>query len=132
LQIITVVDGKDTKKEKAKESSQKHESLFSRVYVNEIGRHTLLNEADPKYPVGTIIVREKFWGGQDAQPELVTVMAKRQKGFNALINDWEFLIFDGPKMSKKTDVKTENCLACHKQKEKDDFVFRTYLPAPKH
>jgi hypothetical protein len=126
------VSGKPTKKEGAGESLQKHESLFSRVYVNDIGRHTLLNEAEPKYPVNTIIVREKLSSDQSVQPELVTVMVKRQKGYSALSNDWEFLVFDGAANRKKTDVKTENCLECHKHKEKDDFVFRTYLPALKN
>jgi hypothetical protein len=124
------VDGKNAQKEKSVESLPKHESLFSRVYVNEIGRHMLLNEAEPKYPVGTIIVREKLWSGQQTEPELIAVMVKRQKGFNALSNDWEFLVFEGSGVNKKTDVKAENCLECHKQKEKDDFVFRTYLPVP--
>lgn len=73
-------------------------------------------------------MREKLWSEQATQPESVTVMIKRQKGFQVSSNDWEFMVFEGLGAIQKTEVQTGSCLDCHKQKEKDDYVFRTYLP----
>jgi len=81
----------------------------------------------PKFPVGSIIVREKLIFADAADPELVTVMVKREKGFSPKTGDWEYLVIDGNlgKISKRE--KVGSCSQCHANAAQTDFVFKNYL-----
>lgn len=60
-------------------------------------------------------------------PELLMAMVKREKGFNAPSNDWEFLVLSGDAKNIQAQGKLDNCIACHTAKRSNDFVFRNYL-----
>jgi len=79
-------------------------------------------------PVGSIIVREKLSTETAASPEVLVVMVKRQKNFNAKANDWEFLTLSGDMNKILKREKDGKCRACHASEAKNDFVFR--YPAP--
>jgi len=102
-------------------------SFFGVVYTNEVARHALLNEKRPQFPVGSIIVREKLSQATDAKPLLLIAMVKHARGFNDKANDWEFLVLDGSASTIQRREKVGDCLACHKEQKKTDFVFRYYL-----
>ncbi len=111
-----------------KSSSHKEEfDSFGIVYVNETARHPLFDEKKPQYPIGSVIVREKL-KQENAAPELLAVMVKREKGFNPKANDWEFLLLDGDAGRIRERQKTGSCRDCHTHEKKIDYVFRTYLP----
>jgi hypothetical protein len=115
---------------RASKSVASHEESagsFGVVYVNEPARRALLNEKNPQFPVGSIIVREKLAHLKDAAPQLLAVMFKRERGFNPKANDWEFLILDGDARTVRQRERTGSCQKCHAQQKKSDFVFRTYL-----
>ncbi len=112
-----------------KEPKNPHEKgvkTFARYFANELAQAEIYKDA-PRFPVGSIIVREKLLNADDAQPELVTVMVKREKGFSKKTGDWEYLVVEGGlnKISKRE--KTGSCSACHAGAAKTDFVFKTYL-----
>lgn len=65
----------------------------------------------------------------DAVPQLLVVMVKRERGFNRKANDWEFLMIDGNVSKITRREKTGGCRDCHKQQKNNDFVFRSYLTA---
>jgi len=114
----------------ARKSSNSHEdgsSSFGVVYVNEIGRHALLDEKKPRFPVGSIIVREKLTQAESATPQVLVAMIKRERGFNPQADDWEFLLLDGKVSVVQRREKIGSCQACHAQQKKSDFVFRSYL-----
>jgi hypothetical protein len=86
------------------------------------------------YPVGTTIVKENYLSDQGKPGDLssVTVMHKREKGFDTGAGDWEYFQFgsDGQLFfrggSKKLVVK-HSCHSCHMNVAERDFVFATML-----
>ncbi|HVE57664.1 MAG TPA: hypothetical protein VNB22_12600, partial [Pyrinomonadaceae bacterium] len=60
-----------------------HSDKYINVYVNSIGEDEMLTKKYPKFPVGTILVKEKLSSPDRPAPELLTVMIKRDKDFNA-------------------------------------------------
>lgn len=114
-----------------KKSSDSHESgapSYGVIYVNEVARHTLLDEKNPHFPVGSIIVREKLAKVDDITPQLLVALVKHGRGFNPKANDWEFLVLDGKASIIQRREKTGSCQTCHAQRKETDFVFRSYLP----
>jgi hypothetical protein len=99
------------------------------VYVNPVGRETMFSPAPIKFPEGTIIVKEKRKAGGGSDPELLTVMLKRSKGFNAETGDWDFAVLDGKAAAVQAQGKLENCMQCHKTVASSDYVFRPYVSA---
>lgn len=110
-----------------KSNPNPHEDKFITVYVNEIGRQALTEAVEPKFPVGSIIVKAKHPTRESTQPELLTVMIKRQAGFNPEAGDWEFAAIDGDAKKVQAQGKLENCQSCHIPQKAQDFVFRTYM-----
>lgn len=100
---------------------------FGVVYVNNLARYAIRAEAPVQFPRGSIIVREKLGKADDAQPQLLTVMIKRARGFNPKGNDWEFLAVDGDMTKILERQKKGSCLDCHASQRQRDFV---YAPPP--
>lgn len=111
------------------EEKNPHLKKFITVYVNAVGKTEMLTKKNPKFPVGTVIVKEKLSSPESQNPELLTVMIKRDKGFNPEVGDWEFMTLDGAATLVTARGKLQNCQTCHLDYEKSDFVTRTYLPA---
>ncbi len=86
------------------------------------------------YPIGTTIVKENYLSDQGKPGDLssITVMHKREKGFDTGSGDWEYLQFgaDGKLFfrggSEKLVVK-HSCHSCHMNVAERDFVFATML-----
>ena len=98
------------------------------VYVNEIGRHAMMEEKTPHFPQGSVIVKEKLTNPKSTTPELLTVMVKRERGYNPESGDWEYMVIDGNGLSVKERGKLENCQTCHLIDKNTDYVSRNYLP----
>ena len=117
-----------TPKDSVETSSNPHRRKYFTVYVNEIGRQAMMSEMKPAFPVGSIIVKEKLLAIDSALPELLTVMVKREKGFNRESGDWEYLVVNGEQTEIEGRGKLANCQSCHAIKSETDYVFRSYLP----
>ncbi len=100
---------------------------FGVIYVNELARRAMLHEKKPRFPVGSVIVREKLMQETDAAPQVLVVMVKREQGFNLKAKDWEFLTIDGQLSKVEHREKTGSCRDCHNSQKDRDFVFRSYL-----
>jgi hypothetical protein len=100
-----------------------HDASFGVVYANDPAREALANEGRTKFPVGSIIVREKLASAEATQPELVAVMLKRTPGFNPEGGDWEFLTADGMLTKVGARQRKGSCLECHSSQVERDFVF---------
>jgi hypothetical protein len=107
--------------------SDPHSDKYITVYVNDIGRKAMLEQLNPKFPVGSVIVKEKLPDKVSETPELMTVMIKRGKGFNPGSGDWEYMVVDGSGTKVLAQGRLENCEACHTGKPGADYVFRSYL-----
>ena len=105
-----------------------HHEKYITVYVNEVGRKAMMEEAKPSFPEGSVIVKEKLPDKASQTPELLTVMIKRGKGFNNDSGDWEYMVTDGSGTKVEAQGKLEKCQGCHQANPQKDYVFRTYLP----
>jgi hypothetical protein len=106
-----------------------HWRAFFHVYVNSVGRPAMVNQRRPAFPVGTLVVKEKFPRRDAPKPELLTVMRKREKGFDAANGDWEYLAQELPGGRLKAPENLKKCQSCHRKVSERDYVFRDYLPA---
>ena len=105
-----------------------HRDKFVTVYVNDAGRRAMLEELKPRFPAGSLIVKEKLPARDAAGPELLTAMYKREPGYDPEGGDWEYMVLDGEAKEVRARGKLESCRACHQMYPQTDFVSRNYLP----
>jgi hypothetical protein len=111
-----------------------HRNYFVNVYVNEVGRKSMNLQGKP-FPVGSFIVKEKFRGKyiqnklKFDSPTLLTVMRKREVGFDTKNGDWEYFIGDpgSLKLQIPAPKKLADCQSCHQNYKDRDFVTKSYL-----
>jgi hypothetical protein len=108
--------------------SNPHRDKYFTVYINDVGRQAMLGQKNPKFPVGSVIVKEKLTAKDSKEPELLTVMIKQKKGFNRESGDWEYMVVDGTGTKVEGRGNLQNCQSCHLANRKTDYIFRTYLP----
>lgn len=111
-------------------ASDPHGHNYFTVYVNPIGQETMTDPKKIIYPVGSIIVKEKLPSKTSKSPELLTVMVKRQKGFNSANGDWEFLGLNGTATKIEGRGKLANCQSCHVSQKENDYVYGFYADTP--
>jgi hypothetical protein len=109
--------------------SNPHRDKYFTVYVNDLGRQAMLGQKNPKFPEGSVIVKEKLSAQDSTEPELLTVMVKQKEGFNPANGDWEYMVLDGTGTKLAGRGLLQNCQSCHIANHKTDYVFRTYLSA---
>ena len=105
-----------------RKEKETHEMALGFSYVNEIGRSAMLGAAPRKFPVGSIIVRERLLPGSSSPDQLV-VMIKHEPAFNPKGNGWEFLSADGPLTRITKRERDGACLKCHASASQNDFIF---------
>ena len=108
--------------------SSPHVRKYVSVFVNPVGREQMMTKRSPKFPIGTMIVKQKLGSPDSTEPELLTAMIKRAPGYNPENGDWEYLTLNGAATRIVEQGKLERCSSCHKSYDDSDFVTRTYLP----
>ena len=111
-----------------REKSSPHLHKYISVFVNPVGRDAMMTRQLPKFPVGSMIVKEKLGSPDSTTPEVLTAMIKREPGYNPESGDWEYLVLDGPASKIVQQGKLARCSGCHQAYKQSDFVTRTYLP----
>jgi hypothetical protein len=111
------------------EQGNPHRDKFITVYVNDVGRHAMMQERVPRFPQGSVIVKEKLPSKDSSAPELLTVMTKREPGYDPENGDWEYIALDGTGESVQARGKLERCQGCHMMVKATDYVSRNYLPS---
>jgi Cytochrome P460 len=104
-----------------------HLDAYIDVYVNGKGRTAMLKHGDTTFPLGAVIVKEKRQDLKRSEPDLMTVMVKREKGYNPAVGDWDFAVLDGQAKIVKAEGRLANCIACHTSVSRSDYVYRSYL-----
>ncbi|HXM34602.1 MAG TPA: cytochrome P460 family protein [Pyrinomonadaceae bacterium] len=110
------------------EAANPHRDKYIVVYVNDVGRHAMMQEKVPHFPEGSVIVKEKLPAKDSRTPELLTVMMKRESGYNPQSGDWEYMALDGTGKEVQARGRLANCQACHLMHKDSDYVSRNYLP----
>lgn len=117
-----------TAKQLELEESNPHTDKFITVFVNDIGKERMMEKLEGVYPQGSVIVKEKLARKDSATPELLTVMIKREPGYNPKYGDWDWMVVDGSGTSVLARGKLTNCQECHETYKGGDYVSRKYLP----
>lgn len=104
-----------------------HSNKYISVYVNEVGRTAMMSEKYPKFPEGSIIVKEKLSEVTSIVPELMTIMVKRGEGFDSTNGNWEYWIMSGNGSTLEKPANVASCQSCHLRQKNTDFVSRIYL-----
>lgn len=115
-----------TPEEVKEDDSNPHMSRYFNVYVNPLGKKAMLTAKNPRFPVGSIIVKEKLPSEKSHSPELLTVMIKRKKGYDRAHGDWEYLVTNGKGTKIQECGKMETCQSCHASQKTTDYVYRNY------
>ena len=105
-----------------------HLHKYISVFVNPVGREEMMTKQSPKFPIGSMIVKEKLGSADSTTPEVLTAMIKRGPGYNPESGDWEYLVLDGAASKIVEQGKLTRCSGCHRAYQHSDFVTRTYLP----
>ena len=111
-----------------RQETSPHLNKYVSVFVNPAGREQMMTKRSPKYPIGTMVVKEKLGSPDSTKPEVLTAMIKRGPGYNPENGDWEYLVLDGAASKIVERGKLTRCSGCHRPYERSDFVTRTYLP----
>ena len=108
--------------------SDPHMNKYISVFVNPEGETAMTEQKKMKFPVGSVIVKEKLTAYESLSPVLLTVMRKREKGYDPSAGDWEYAVFNGEGTQIQAQGKLQNCQKCHAKWKDQDFVSRAYLP----
>lgn len=97
---------------------------FREIYVNPIGQRVSLGEDQTPFPVGSVLVKESFTGAGGVQGDLadITVMVKRETGYDSENGDWEYMNIT-PDMRIRAQGAIRACYACHSAAASTDFSF---------
>ena len=101
-------------------------STFAEIYANTEAQKIIENNLT-RFPIGSIIVREKWDVETGGEAQSVIAMVKREPGFSKDTDDWEFFAFAAKDLRLKRRETKGDCAACHAQAKSDDWVFRRHL-----
>jgi hypothetical protein len=110
-----------------KDPQDPHEGKWIHVFVTSRGSDAM-KTGKGLYPLGTVILKEKFADAAGTKPLLFTGMLKRGKGYNTKAGDWQFFVLNSDATIVTTD-HTQSCIHCHAPLRATDFVSRRYLTA---
>ncbi len=113
------------------EASNPHYRAAVCVYANG-GAVAPLWDPYEKFPIGSILLKEKFDDTNLEQPTLYTGMIKHDAGYFPDCGDWEFFTLDGHLTKVTSRGKLESCAACHREFAKYDYVSKEYAACPTH
>jgi hypothetical protein len=106
-----------------------HQNKFINVFVNDLGKQAMLFQKTPRFPEGTVIVKEKLPAADSNKPEALTVMLKHAAEYNPEGGDWEYAVLSGDGSAVISRGRNESCQRCHTLYKNTDFVTRRYLSA---
>ena len=103
-----------------------HGEHWIHVFVSPGGRMALVS-GKGAYPVGTIILKQKFFDAAGTQTDFYTGMRKREPGYNPDLGDWEFFTLESGGKTVTARGRIESCMECHSKYKATDSVSRRYL-----
>src|SRR5262249_41838903 len=61
-----------------------------KVYANPVGHEALQSDSTSPMPVGSVVIKEKWWNEDDPNPIGYAAMIKRESGYDSDHGDWEY------------------------------------------
>lgn len=103
-----------------------HVGYHCHVFANERALEPI-QTGKGTYPVGSVIVKQKYNSRRAKQTVLFTLMRKMESGYDAENGDWEYSVVDSARSKVLTVGREASCIACHESYADTDFVTREYL-----
>lgn len=103
-----------------------HANYYCHVFINDVGLPTM-KTGKGEYPVGTVIVKQKFKDPAGKRTELFTLMRKREDGYDPDHGNWEYSTVDQTATGILSLGRTESCIDCHSDYAETDYVTRKYV-----
>lgn len=103
-----------------------HGDHWIHVLVNATGRKAM-ETGQGEYPVGSLILKQKFFDALGKRTDFYTGMRKREPGYNPTLNDWEFFTLNATGKKITSQGKLKSCMDCHRPYVATDYVTRAYL-----
>jgi len=100
-----------------------HGGAWVMTKSNPIAKAALSLPGKRVFPVGSVLIKEKFDRPTGGKPALFTGMVKREKGFAPNVGDWEFFVVNLAKKRFIERGKMESCIGCHQTVAKAGYVF---------
>ena len=107
-----------------------HEHKYAHVFVSTNGA-TAMRTNSAVFPVGSIIIKEKFSDLEGKKTELFTGMVKRENGYNSKCGDWEFFTLSADAVKVTSRGKLQSCIDCHVEYKESDYVTKKYVMYPR-
>jgi hypothetical protein len=97
------------------------------VFANPIAFSAIRSGPTGTMPVGSVVVKEKWWNEWASQPSAYAAMVKREAGYDPDNGDWEYVYvqLDGERRVQRGRIN--NCIVCHQGAASRDYLYRTYL-----
>ena len=90
------------------------------------------------YPTGTIVLKENFAAteGLPKIPLTITMMLKREDGYDPQGGEWEYVQFDANgnmilRGNSQSEVVNKACANCHMNLEERDYIFSNFFSKSK-
>jgi hypothetical protein len=106
----------------AREKNGPHNERYIRVYGNPSATRSLANY-EKRFPVGSVIAKEKFTTAPDGPAVGLAFMIKREVARFPETDGWEFVYYPASGDARKTH---EACAACHRRAASTDYLFGQY------
>lgn len=90
------------------------------LYATKAVIDTRAASASPRYPVGALLVKEKFDGAEVTTPSIITVMEKIADAGS--VDDWRFTMVRVADGSIVKDGFRVSCVSCHERYKRSDYV----------
>lgn len=110
------------------DGKHKGTKAYREIYINKVGEAVHKQSGNPKYPEGTVIVKESYgnkgrWEAQKS-PQL-TIMVKLKPGESPETGDWGWVMGGKGKISTGTSKRAKFCSKCHIYGAANDYTFMT-------
>lgn len=109
-------------KRTAEMSSPPHAKSVIHLYANEVALEARRRspEAAGAWPVGSVLVKEKFESASASDPVLLTVMEKTASA--GKVDDWQFYTVSLPGGATERSTSGSSCTECHVRYGKTGYV----------
>jgi hypothetical protein len=96
------------------------------VYVSPEAQVAMSARDATPFPIGTLILKQKFNDSSARDVVLYTGMLKQPQGYNPDCGDWEFFTLSADAKTITSQGRIESCMACHRDYAATDFVTKQY------
>jgi len=106
--------------------SPPHAGYHCHIFVNGNAVETI-ESGNGKYPIGSVIIKQKYSSQFARRTELFTIMRKMEEGYDDENGNWEYSVVDSSAEQFLSRGREESCITCHTLYKNTDYVSRAYL-----